>query len=220
MNELMNKKLVTTKELAEILDVDLSTIKKTVKRLETVGEVLHHSTIDKGNTVFMYDENQVTKIKQEIQKHHNLQSRHIDNVNTELELFENYKKANEQLIQFLNQKKTELELALCQEKQLNEINAPKVETYNSLVERGAYLNFRDSSKELGINQNEFMHLLTSKYIYKNSIGEYRFYSNYSKYFVLRPYFRGEKRTGQQVLLTIDGVNYFKNLVSKKMGGIQ
>lgn len=86
-NELItNSKRVTTKELAETLNVDISTIKKTVKRLEEGGEVLHHSTIVKGNTVFLYDEYQATLIKQEIQKHHNLQSRQIDSVSTDYEM--------------------------------------------------------------------------------------------------------------------------------------
>jgi phage antirepressor YoqD-like protein len=78
------EKTMTTKELAETLGVDISTVKKTVSRLEASGDVLHHLTRDKyNNQCFLFDEKQATFIKQEIQKHHNLASREIDSVSTE-----------------------------------------------------------------------------------------------------------------------------------------
>lgn len=82
-----NAVLVTTKELAETLGVDVSTVKKTVKRLEEGGAILHHLTKDKfGNTCFLFTEEQATIIKQEIQKHHNLATRQIDGVTTDYEM--------------------------------------------------------------------------------------------------------------------------------------
>lgn len=68
MNEIAkNEKLMTTKELANILGVDKTTITKTVKRLEEGGAVLHHLTNDEfRNTVWIFNEQQATLIKQEI----------------------------------------------------------------------------------------------------------------------------------------------------------
>lgn len=83
MNEITTEKTMTTKELAETLGVDVSTVTKIVKRLEKqTSEVLPKFT--QGQTV-RFNEKQATLIKQEIAKHHNLASRQIDSVTTELE---------------------------------------------------------------------------------------------------------------------------------------
>ncbi len=91
MNEIMNvlandweraQQTMTTKELADALGVDVSTITKAVSRLNTTSEVL--PKFKQGQTP-RYTEEQATLIKQEIQKHHNLATRQIDNVSTEVE---------------------------------------------------------------------------------------------------------------------------------------
>lgn len=79
---------ISVSELSEILNVDKTTVRKTVKRLEEkIGaDVLHHLTLDEyGNECWRFDEKQATVIKQEIQKHHNLANRDIDDVSTPLE---------------------------------------------------------------------------------------------------------------------------------------
>lgn len=81
MNEITIEKYVTVRELAEVLSVGETTIKRTVEKLRPVlGGVLKN---EQGG--FMFSEEQSTLIKQEIAKHHNLQSRQIDSVSTELE---------------------------------------------------------------------------------------------------------------------------------------
>lgn len=77
-----SKEFVTTKQLAEILGVDVRTVQLTVQRLGFT-KVLSQSTGGRPTQVF--DEEQATLIKQEIQKHHNLASRQIDTVSTEFE---------------------------------------------------------------------------------------------------------------------------------------
>lgn len=76
------EKTVTTKELAETLGVDVSTVTKAVSRLNATSEVL--PKFRQGQTP-RFNEQQATLIKQEIQKHHNLASRQIDSVSTEFE---------------------------------------------------------------------------------------------------------------------------------------
>lgn len=74
-------KTMSTKELAEVLEVGESTVKRAVEKVRPVlGEV---KTNSQGG--YLFTEEQATRIKLEIQKHHNLQSRQIDNVSTELE---------------------------------------------------------------------------------------------------------------------------------------
>jgi len=97
-------------------------------------------------------------------------------------------------------------------KQLREVieeQKPKVEVYDHFLEREQFCNFRDASNYLGISQTDFMNLLKTKYIYKNSVGEYRAYSDYAKYFTLRPYDRGNDKVGQQLMLNISGLEFFK-----------
>lgn len=114
---------VTTKELAENLGVDVSTIKKTVKRLEEGGEVLHHLTKDKyNNDCFLFNEEQATIIKNEISKHHNLASRQIDNISTDYEMELLTQKVMAYHIQKANEYKQRAELA---EKTLNRISDGK-----------------------------------------------------------------------------------------------
>lgn len=71
----LKNNVMTTKELAKALGVDISTVTKTVNRLKSTSEVL--PKFKQGQTP-RYTEEQATLIKQEIQKHHNLASRQID----------------------------------------------------------------------------------------------------------------------------------------------
>ena len=83
MNDLTNEKTMTTKELAEILGVDVRTVQITAKRILDLTKVLSQST--NGRPTQIFNEQQATLIKQEIQKHHNLTTRQIDSVTTEQE---------------------------------------------------------------------------------------------------------------------------------------
>mgnify|MGYP003571341752 CR=1 FL=1 len=107
-----------------------------------------------------------------------------------------------------------LRLAADQQKQIAELK-PKADVYDDYVERGQFCNFRDAANYLRVSQTELMDLLKSKYIYKNSVGEYRNYAEYSELFILRPFEKGKNRTGQQLLLTIAGLNYFGRILSER-----
>lgn len=87
MNELslfdeVVEKTVTTKELAETLGVEVSSVKRAVQKL---GAVLH-SVKKNSQGGYLFTEEQATLIKQEIQGHHNLASRQIDSVSTDYEM--------------------------------------------------------------------------------------------------------------------------------------
>ena len=84
---------------------------------------------------------------------------------------------------------------------------PKVIAFDNLVDRNHLLNFRDTAKELNMSQTEFMNILKTKYIYKSSSGEYRAYAEYSKYFTIRPFDKGNA-TGNQLLLNMKGLAFF------------
>lgn len=95
-------------------------------------------------------------------------------------------------------------------KQQVAIMQPKAVVYDELVDRSKTMNFRDMAAKLGFSQKEFMTILKTKYIYKNSIGEYRAYSEYQQYFTLRTYNISTDKTGEQLLLNMNGITYFIN----------
>lgn len=81
MNEVSIESYVSVKALAEILDVSEATIKRAVEKVRSLlGGV---ETNSQGG--YLLNEEQATIVKNEIAKHHNLQSRQIDSVSTELE---------------------------------------------------------------------------------------------------------------------------------------
>ena len=89
---------------------------------------------------------------------------------------------------------------------------PQAQIANDFIDRNHLTNFRDASNILKIKQSDFMKILAEKYIYKNAIGEYRCYAEYEQYFSLRPFQKGIEKTGQQLMLTLDGLEFFKNKI--------
>ena len=86
MNDLstsVDNRTVTTKELASILGVEPRTVQLAVQRLG-LANVLSQVKI-RGQNSFVFTEEQATIIKQDIQEHHNLAKRQIDNVSTKTE---------------------------------------------------------------------------------------------------------------------------------------
>ena len=81
MNEVSIESYVSVKALAEILNVSEATIKRAIEKLRSLlGGI---ETNSQGG--YLLNEEQATIVKNEIAKHHNLQSRQIDSVSTELE---------------------------------------------------------------------------------------------------------------------------------------
>lgn len=78
-----DNRIVTTKELAGILGVEPRTVQLAVQKLG-LANVLSQVKI-RGQNSFVFTEEQATLVKQHIQEHHNLSSRQIDSVSTEVE---------------------------------------------------------------------------------------------------------------------------------------
>ena len=105
------EKLVTTKELASILGVSERTIKDAAKNKGVESTLIPLKTNGGIQKVIHYNEKQATIIKQEIQKHHNLASRQIDNVSTDYEMELMTQKVLEYHIQKANEYKQRAEIA-------------------------------------------------------------------------------------------------------------
>lgn len=199
-----NLTVVTTKQLAEILGVDVRTVQLTVQHLG-FAKVLSQSTGGRPTQVF--NQEQATLIKQEIQKHHNLASRQIDTVSTEFE--ENQVIANAMAI--LQRRNVELQKRVKEaERQLTE-QAPKVEIYNKLVDRSFCKCLRDTAQFIGEHEKHFLQVLQDKKIIYKHAGHYRAYADYADCFELKVYTYGENKTGQQLLVNIKGLELVKKI---------
>ena len=199
-----NLTVVTTKQLAEILGVDVRTVQLTVQHLG-FAKVLSQSTGGRPTQVF--NQEQATLIKQEIQKHHNLASRQIDTVSTEFE--ENQVIANAMAI--LQRRNVELQKRVKEaERQLTE-QAPKVEMYNKLIDRSFCKCLRDTAQFIGEHEKHFLQVLQDKKIIYKHAGHYRAYADYADCFELKVYTYGENKTGQQLLVNIKGLELVKKI---------
>jgi len=200
-----SKEVVTTRELAEILGVDVRTVQITAKRILDPTKVL--SRVINGGKSMIFDEKQATLIKQEITKHHNLASRQIDTVSTEFE--ENQVIANAMAI--LQRRNVELQKKVKEaERQLTE-QAPKVEMYNKLVDRSFCKCLRDTAQFIGEHEKRFLQVLQDKKIIYKHAGHYRAYADYADCFELKVYTYGENKTGQQLLVNIKGLELVKKI---------
>jgi len=91
--------------------------------------------------------------------------------------------------------------------QLNAEEAqPKLEVYHQLAARDGLLNIRDTAKEIGMKQNDFVQfLLDNSYLYRDQKGQLRPYSvSVEKgWFTLKEY-ASQNHSGTQTLITFSG----------------
>lgn len=112
-----------------------------------------------------------------------------------------------------------LQLAADQAKELEEKQklleeqAPKVDYYNNIVDRGKSLSFRDTSKLLGYKETAFIFfLLENGYVYRDRKNKLMPIAEYvGKYFEVKEFVRGE-HNGVQTLITQQGREHFYRLI--------
>lgn len=155
---------MTSKEIAEVLNVSKMTVRNAIAKLGI--KVLLYRNVNNNKTE-CFNEEQVTLIKQEIQKHHNLQSRQIDSVSTQLE--ENEIIANAMMI--LKRRTVELENQLKSVENKNQLlmHTPKTYTVSEIAKELGY------SSAIKLNQL----LNKDKILYKRN-GTWLPYSDYSE----------------------------------------
>lgn len=204
MNEVSIESYVSVKALAEILDVSEATIKRAVEKVRSLlGGV---ETNSQGG--YLLNEEQVTIVKNEIAKHHNLQSRQIDSVSTELEenqiiasamailqaRNEELKKQNEKLLPAAN-----FAYQLCSSKDTIEIGEC-AKVLNKNIGRNRLFEFLRNSNVLQSNNIPYQ-----KYI---DAGYFRVIE--SKY--VTP--NGETKISLKTVVFQKGVAYINKLLSK------
>lgn len=107
-------------------------------------------------------------------------------------------------------------LKICEEqKQQLEVQKPKVEYFDALIERDLNVNLRDTAHEIGVKQNEFIDfLLNHNYVYRHMGKQIKPYAQYvGELFVVKEY-SNEKHSGVQTLVTPKGRAYFKRVMDR------
>ena len=209
MKELTKETFMTTKELAAVLGVEVTAIKRAVQKL---GAVLH-SVQKNSQGGYLFTEEQATLIKQEIQKHHNLATRQIDSVSTQVEENQIVMKA----MSILQNRNNELMA------QLNNMQ-PKADYYDKFIDSTNLIEIGHLGKSTGIGEQKiFKRLVSEGYIkVRFSTDGVKYYDpcyGYEKYFksISVPFLRGDKQLNREkLMLTSDGYAYFM----KKMGGFK
>ena len=92
--------------------------------------------------------------------------------------------------------------------------APKADYFDNLVERNLLTNFRDTAKQIGLKQNDFIkRLIRDKYIYRDKKNMIKPYSKYvGELFEIKDW-GGDGKAGSQTLITPKGKETFKLLYS-------
>lgn len=163
------EKVMTTKELAETLGVDVKTVNNSVERL--LGNTFQKSEIktisNGGRPTKIFTEEQATLIKQEIQKHHNLTNRQIDTVSTEYEENQTIANAISILQRRANEYKQRMEVAEAVVNRIASSNGLKTiqetadilgygsSTYFDLL-RGKGIIFKDKKTQTNLPKREYL----------------------------------------------------------------
>nr|DAV92705.1 MAG TPA: KilAC domain protein [Caudoviricetes sp.] len=100
-------------------------------------------------------------------------------------------------------------------KEALEIAKPKAEYFDALVDRNLLTNFRDTAKELGLKQNEFIQVLVErKFLYRDASSNLKPYAKYTPELFELKEWKSENKTGVQTLITPRGRETFRLLLCK------
>ena len=168
MEDEMNEKTVTTKELAQALNVSVDTVTRTAAKILDLSAVQRR--VINGGQSMIFDEVQATMLKKEIAKHHNLASRQIDTATTELEVIANALNAFKALQDLYTHKEAEYKATIEAQKEKIALDAPKVETYNRIANSTGLKTMQEAAKLLGIGSNTLFSVLRDKRIFYRSNG--------------------------------------------------
>lgn len=202
------EEMMTTQELADALGVSKSTLKNTVLKLSHVLGAVSRNR--QGG--YLFTQAQATAIKKEAQKHHNLKSRAIDEVKSELEIIGGARQALADLAKLYASTAKKAEALEAKVEELS----PKAEFYDGYLSQDGLYSFTDAARAIGCTRLRLMKLLKGRFIYEvpNQKYGYRCYSEYRDLFSIRPYsFAGGR--GFQLMLTVRGLEKFGRMIRKE-----
>ena len=200
------EKTMTTKELANVLGVSSDSILLAVKRLN-LAENIRKVPIN-GKMRYVFTAAQSTAIKIELQNHSKVAQNGFTTltISNDLEMF----MVQKQLDAYKDRRIAEL---TAQNEQLKIENAeakPKAEYYDALIERRNSTNIRNTAKELGLPEKQFIkQLQLDRFLYRDKHNQLCPYAEYVQkgYFEMKEWQHGQK-SGIQTLITVTGKQYF------------
>ena len=209
MNEIAERKLMTGKELAEVLGVSKDTINATVERLDVDGVLRRVDIARNTQGGYLFSEYQATVIKQEIQKHHNLANRQIDNVSTEAE-------ENQMIAQALTILQRRIQDA---NKEIEKLKPAAEFAYQICSSKDA-IDIGNCAKVLNrsIGRNNLFEFLRNKKILQSDNIPYQKYIDSGYFRVIETKYTmpsGETKISLKTLVLQKGVAYINKLLKEK-----
>lgn len=206
---------MTTRELANALNVSVDAVTRCANAILDPSAI-QRRVINGGNSM-VFNQEQATMIKQEIQKHHNLANRTIDKTKTDLEIMQNMMQSFADFKDMCERKEQEyLTLINNQKEQLKE-QSPKVEFFDAVADSKDAIDMQKASKVLnmGIGRNTLFDILRKKGVLDRYNIPYQKYINLGYFRTIETrYMVGEEvRVGIKTLVFQKGLNFIKKVVS-------
>jgi len=201
---------MTVKEVSEILGVTERTVQR---HLKSIRDSLDNIVEVQNGIKSLITEKEVTLIKKKIElsgRNDVINPAVLPKTNLEKQLL------IRQAMQLQNEMIAELEAENKQLKIENEQQKPKVEYFDTLINRGNSTNIRNTAKELKIPERQFIKMLQlDGFLYRDKHNQLCPYSEYIQkgYFEVKEWQQGEK-TGTQTLITVEGKQFFINKYQK------
>lgn len=206
---------MTTRELADALDVDVRTIQQTVKKLFDPANVL--SRVINGGKSMVFTAEQAAQIKQEVQRHHNLKSRQIDAVSSRTEEMGKVLETFEIITRWLQELRDEN----------NELRAKYTRLISFTDKAGdarKAVNFTEAAERLGIRLSDFIEMIVRlRLVARRELPSRGYYykpaRKYSALFVRR--LRADSlRSSAQLLVTEAGLEFLARLVAERLNPLK
>ena len=209
-NDSAAEKTMTVKEVACVLGVTERTVQR---HLKAIRESLDNVVEVKNGVQTFITESEVTLIKKKIEtsgRSDIIVPSTLPKTNLEKQLL------IRQAMQLQNEMIAELEAENEQLKIENAEAKPKAEYYDTLIERGNSTNLRNTAKELGFSEKQFIkQLQLDRFLYRDKYNQLCPYAEYVQkgYFEMKEWQHGEK-SGIQTLITVKGKHYLINKYKK------
>lgn len=198
------EKTMTVKDVAAVLGVTERTVQR---HLKAIRESLDNVVEVKNGVQASITEAEVTLIKKKIEtsgRSDIIVPSTLPKTNLEKQLL------IRQAMQLQNEMIAELEAENEQLKIENAKAKPKAEYYDTLIERGNSTNIRNTAKELGLPEKQFIkQLQLDRFLYRDKHNQLCPYAEYVQkgYFEMKEWQHGQK-SGIQTLITVTGKQYF------------
>jgi phage antirepressor YoqD-like protein len=192
MNDRAAEKTMTVREVAEQLGCNPETVKGHIREL-------FPGLMENGKATYL-TETQVTVILEKMKMP--VSSGAKSNLQFEIVGIDTMKSRALRIEMLHRQIETEMEAEIAELRAEKEAMKPKAEYHDRLVDAALTTSFRDTAKELGVPERQFIETLIRKgYIYRDAHGNLKPYHNRMAYFTVKDWERGGS-AGTQTRVTV------------------